>query len=219
MRIIVVGATGTIGSPLAAALAERHEVVRVGNRSGDFQLDATDPGSVERLFRDAGPFDALVSLVGGARFKPVGELTEEDFEFSFRHKLMGQINLVRAGLPHVRDGGSFTLTSGVLSQEPMPGSSAITLVNRGLEGFAFAAALEMPRGVRINVVSPPWVTETLEELGWDTSIGLPAARVAPAYIECVEGNRNGETLDARDFAGSIRRIAALTPSRPGSPGS
>jgi NAD(P)-dependent dehydrogenase (short-subunit alcohol dehydrogenase family) len=200
MRIIVVGATGTIGRPLAEALAERHEVVRVGSRSGDFQVDATDRDSVERFFQEVGPFDALVSLVGGAAFKPVVELTDEDFERSFRHKLMGQINLVRAGLPHVRDGGSFTLTSGVLSQEPMPGSSAITIVNRGLEGFALAAALEMPRGVRINVVSPPWVTETLEELGWDTSIGMPAARVAPAYVECVEGSRNGETLDARRFA-------------------
>jgi NAD(P)-dependent dehydrogenase (short-subunit alcohol dehydrogenase family) len=199
MRIIVVGATGTIGRPLADALAVRHEVVRVGNRGGDFQVDATDKGSIVRLFRDAGPFDALISLMGGAAFKPVAELRDEDFEFSFRNKLMGQINLVRAGLPHVHDGGSFTLTSGVLSEEPMPGSSAITLVNRGVEGWALAAALEMPRGVRINVVSPPWVTETLEELGWDTSIGLPAARVAPAYVECVEGSRNGETLDARRF--------------------
>jgi NAD(P)-dependent dehydrogenase (short-subunit alcohol dehydrogenase family) len=123
MRIIVVGATGTIGTPLAAALAARHEVVRVGNRNGEYQVDAADRGSIERLFRDIGAFDALVSLAGGARFKPVAELTDEDFEFSLRHKLMGQINLVRAGLPHVRDGGSFTLTSGVLSQEPMPGSS------------------------------------------------------------------------------------------------
>ncbi|MEA2604811.1 MAG: hypothetical protein QOF89_5803 [Acidobacteriota bacterium] len=200
MRIIVVGATGTIGRPLAAALAERHEVVRVGNRTGDFQVDVADKGSIERLFQEAGTFDALVSLAGGARFKPIGKLTDEDFEFSLSHKLMGQINLVRAGLARVRDGGSFTLTSGVLSQEPIPGSSVITLVNRGLEGFARAAALEMPRGVRINVVSPPWVTETLEELGWDTSPGLPATRVAPAYVECVEGSRNGETLDAREFA-------------------
>ena len=199
MRIIVVGATGTIGTPLAAALAARHEVVRVGNRNGDYQVDVADKGSIERLFQDVGPFDALISLAGGARFKPIGKLTDEDFEFSLGHKLMGQINLVRAGLAHVRDGGSFTLTSGVLSQEPMPGSSVITVVNRGLEGFARAAALEMPRGVRINVVSPPWVTETLEELGW-ASPGLPAARVAPAYIECIEGSRNGETLDARDFA-------------------
>lgn len=200
MRIIVVGATGTIGTPLSAALAERHEVVRVGNRHGDFQVDVADQGSVARLFQDIGPFDALVSLAGGARFKPVGELTDEDFAFSLSHKLMGQINLVRAGLTHVRDGGSFTLTSGVLSQEPMPGSSAISLVNAGLEGFARAAALEMPRGVRINVVSPPWVTETLAALGWDTSPGMPAAQVARAYIECVEESRNGEILDARDFS-------------------
>jgi NAD(P)-dependent dehydrogenase (short-subunit alcohol dehydrogenase family) len=104
----------------------------------------------------------------GGRFKPVGDLrADEAFEFSLGHKLMGPINPVRGGLAHGRDGGSFTLTSGVLSQEPMPGNSATTLVNRGLERFARAEALEMPRGVRINVVSPPWVTETLEELGWE----------------------------------------------------
>ena len=199
MRIIVVGATGTIGTPLSAALAERHEVVRVGNRHGDFQVDVADHGSVARLFQDIGPFDALVSLAGGARFKPIGELTDEDFAFSLSHKLMGQINLVRAGLAQVRDGGSFTLTSGVLAQEPMPGSSAISLVNAGVEGFARAAALDMPRGVRINVVSPPWVTETLQGMGWDTSPGMPAAQVARVYIECIEGSRNGEILDARDF--------------------
>lgn len=126
MRIIVVGATGVLGTPLAAALDRRHEVVRVGNRRGDFQVDAADAGSVARLFRELGSFDALVSLVGGARFKPVAELTDEDFDFTLRHKLMGQINLVRAG--------------------------------------------------------------------------LPAARVAAAYVECLEGSRNGETLDARRFA-------------------
>src|SRR4029078_12452848 len=165
MRVIVVGATGTIGTPLAAALAERHEVVRVGNRNGDFQVDVADKGSIERLFQDVGPFDALVSLAGGARFKPIGELTDEDFAFSLSRKLMGQINLVRGGLPHVRDGGSFTLTSGVLTTEPVPGSSAISVVNGGLEAFARAAALEMQRGVRINVVSPPWATETLIAMG------------------------------------------------------
>ena len=72
-------------------------MVRVGNRKGDYQVDVADQGSIERLFRDVGPFDALVSLAGGARFKPIGELTDEDFEFSLAHKLMGQINLVRAG--------------------------------------------------------------------------------------------------------------------------
>jgi NAD(P)-dependent dehydrogenase (short-subunit alcohol dehydrogenase family) len=202
MRIIVTGATGTIGKPVADALAARHEVVRVGHRRGgtDFQADVSSKESIEHLFAAVGPFDALVSVAGSARFKPVEELADEDFQFSLANKLMGQVNLVRYGLRHVRDGGSFTLTSGILGPSPMPGSAAISLVNMGLEGFARAVALEKPRGVRVNVVSPPWVTETLVELGWDTAPGLPAAVVARAYVESVESRRTGEVLDARAFA-------------------
>src|SRR5437879_7764576 len=88
---------------------------------------------------------------------------------------MGQVNLVRYGLGSVVDGGSITITNGVLAQQPSRGSAAISLVNAGLEGFARAAALEAPRGIRINVVSPPWVTETLQALGMPPHGGLPAA--------------------------------------------
>jgi NAD(P)-dependent dehydrogenase (short-subunit alcohol dehydrogenase family) len=200
MRIIVVGATGTIGKPVADALAARHEVVRVSRHGGDVQVDTSSRESIERFFAAVGPFDALVSAAGSARFKPVQELTDEDFQFSLANKLMGQVNLVRHGLKTVREGGSFTLTSGILGPHPMPGSAAISLVNMGLEGFARATALEKPRGIRVNVVSPPWVTETLVELGWDTSPGLPAVVVAKAYVESVESARTGEVLDARDFA-------------------
>ena len=112
---------------------------------------------------------------------------------------MSQVNLVRVGLRYINEGGSFTLTSGVLAREPMPGSAAISLVNSGLEGFALAAALEKPRGVRVNVVSPPWVTETLKALGMDPSHGIPAAEVAKAYVHSVEGKTNGEIIDARRF--------------------
>lgn len=104
---------------------------------------------------------------------------------------MGQANLVRVGLDHVADGGSFTLTSGVLSRKPSPGPVAISLVNAGLEGFVHAAAFEMPRNIRINVVSPGWVRETLEMLHMDP----PAAVVARAYVEGLEGVGNGEALD------------------------
>lgn len=110
---------------------------------------------------------------------------------------MGQINLVRIGHPFVGAGGSFTLTSGVLAHHPMVGSAAISLVNAGIEGFARAAALELPRGIRINVVSPPWVTETLQAMGMATAHGLPAERVALAYRASVEGAASGETLDPR----------------------
>lgn len=200
MRILVVGDTGTIGRPVAAALAQRgHEVVGARRSGGALQVDYADEASVRRMYDRAGSLDAVVCCAGGARFKPLAELTDEDFEFSFRYKLMGQVNLVRFGSSRLRDGGSFTLTSGVLATEPMPGSAVISLVNTGLEGFARAAALELPRGIRINVVSPPWVTETLAELGWETTGGMPAAAVAAAYVACVEGRETGQVLDARRF--------------------
>ncbi|HUK56153.1 MAG TPA: short chain dehydrogenase, partial [Nitrospiria bacterium] len=145
MKIIVIGATGTIGTAVAAALAQRHTVVRVGNRKGDYQVNLASPDSIKKLFNAVAPFDAVVCAAGLAKFGPLIELTDEDFELSFSNKLMGQINVVRLGLPQISKGGSFTLTSGILSLEPMPGSAAISPVNAGIEGFVRAAALELPR--------------------------------------------------------------------------
>lgn len=200
MRVLVIGGTGTIGSAVVEALAADHDVIPVGSTSGEEQVDLASPDSIRQLFDGVGPVDAVVSCAGKAAFSPLDQLSEADFQLSLGNKLMGQVNLVRLGLPHVQDGGSFTLTSGVLAAEPSPGSAAISLVNAGLEGFARAAALELPRGIRINVVSPPWVSETLASMGQDPSEGLPAAQVATAYLESVHGNASGEVLDARDYA-------------------
>lgn len=199
MRVIVIGATGTIGRAAVEALSDRHEIVRAGRRSGDHPVDISSRESIDRFFAAVGPFDALVSAAGDARFGPLESLTDEDFTFSLSNKLMGQVNLVRSGLAHVRDNGSFTLTSGLLARYPAKGSGAISLVNAGLEAFTRAAALEAPRGVRVNVVTPTWVSETLVAMGRDGSGGLPAATVARAYVESVEGSRTGEILDVRDF--------------------
>jgi NAD(P)-dependent dehydrogenase (short-subunit alcohol dehydrogenase family) len=200
MRVIVVGATGTIGKAVVKLLALEHEVVRVASRSGDYRVDMTDNDSIVKLFQEVGPFDALVSAAGVARFGPLSELSDEDFQLGIRGKLMGQVNLVRIGLKYINENGSFTLTSGILSHQPVPGSASISMVNAGLEGFVRAAALEMPRGIRINVVSPPWVKETLEALGMDTSSGMPAERVAQAYRASIGGTRSGTMINARDFA-------------------
>lgn len=199
MRVIVIGATGTIGKAVVEALADRHEIVPAGRRSGDHPVDISAKESIERFFAAVGPFDALVSAAGDARFAPLESLTDEDFAFSLSNKLMGQVNLVRVGLAHVRDAGSFTLTSGLLARYPVKGSGAISPVNAGLEAFARVAALEAPRGVRVNVVTPTWVSETLVAMGRDGSGGLPAATVARAYVESIEGTRTGEILDVRDF--------------------
>lgn len=193
MRILLIGATGTIGEAIATALA-RHELIRASRRKAPEQVDIADPASIRALFTRVGKVDAVVSAAGLAAFKPLDALTDEDFAFSLGNKLMGQVNLVRLGFGSVNNGGSFTLTSGVLAQHPEPGTAAISLVNAGLEGFVRAAALEAPRGIRVNVVSPPWVTETLKAMGRPLPGGRPAATVARAYVRSVEGAETGQVL-------------------------
>lgn len=197
MRVIVVGGTGTIGSAVVAALLPRHEVVVAGRKTGAVSVDLALPESIRAMFQTVGKFDAVVSAAGQAKFGSLDDLTDADYLFSFSNKLMGQANLVRIGRQFIGDGGSLTLTTGVLGQEPIKGSASISLVNAGLEGFVRAAALELPRGIRVNVVSPPWVTETLVARKMDPSPGMPAARVAQAYLASVEGTMTGQTLDPR----------------------
>lgn len=199
MRIIVVGATGLIGKEVVKALSGKHEVEAVGHKGGSLRVDITSKSSIEEMFKKAGPYDALVSATGGAAFGEFEKLTDENYAYSLRDKLMGQVNLVRVGVNYVRDNGSFTLTSGILAGHPIPGSAAISLVNSAIEGFGRAAALEMKRGVRVNVVSPPFATETLKALGMDTSSGTPVAKFPGAYVESVEGKRNGEVIEVLKF--------------------
>jgi NAD(P)-dependent dehydrogenase (short-subunit alcohol dehydrogenase family) len=194
MRILVVGATGTIGRAVVAALSPRHEIVAVSRRTRP-GVEIAAPASIRALYAEVGPIDAVVSAAGAARFGPLAELDDEAFSFSLANKLMGQVNLVRLGLEHVRDRGSFVLTGGVLSRSPMKGSAAISLANAALEGFVRAAALEAPRGIRVNVVSPPWVTDTLRALGMDPAPGLPPSAVAQAYVEAVEGTASGTVIE------------------------
>ena len=200
MTVILIGATGTIGAAVHDALSLNHEVIGVGRSSGDLHADLSDPASIRSLYEQAGDFDAVVCAAGNAAFNPLSELSDDDFTLSLSSKLMGQVNLVRHGLPHIaKDGNpSFTLVSGVLSEEPILGSAAISMVNGGLNGFVRAAALDTD--VRVNVVSPPWVSETLEEMGEDPSDGVPAATVAKAFVDSVEGDMTGEVIAAQQYA-------------------
>jgi NAD(P)-dependent dehydrogenase (short-subunit alcohol dehydrogenase family) len=195
MRILLIGATGTIGQAIAAAFGTRHDVIPASRHKAHEKVDISDADSVRALLKRVGRVDAIVSAAGAAAFKPLAELLDEDFAFSIKNKLMGQVNVARFGMASLTDNGSVTLTSGVLAQQPIPGSAAISLVNAGLEGFARAAALEAPRGIRVNVVSPPWVAETVQAMGWPPVPGmLPAATVARSYVESVEGRMSGQVL-------------------------
>jgi NAD(P)-dependent dehydrogenase (short-subunit alcohol dehydrogenase family) len=194
MRILLIGATGTIGRAIAAAFGTGHDVIPASRHKADEKVDLSDPQSIRALLDRVGRVDAIVSAAGQAAFKPLAELSDADFAFSLNNKLMGQVNLVRFGFSSVADNGSVTLTSGILAHRPQPGAAAISLVNAGLEGFALAAALEAPRGIRVNVVSPPWVSETLKAMGRPVTGGLPAAVVAKAYVQCVEGQMTGHVF-------------------------
>jgi len=200
MRIILIGASGTIGTGIADVLSSDHEIIKVGHSGGDFQVDLSSKDSIETLFKGLDSFDAVISAAGLAKFGSLDEQPDEDYHLAVANKLMGQVNLVRVGRKYINDIGSFTLTSGMLSYQPTPGSASISMVNSGIEGFVRAAALEMQKGMRVNVVSPVFVKETMEAMGMASTGGMPAAKVALAYKESVEGKRNGEVLNVIDFA-------------------
>jgi len=196
MKVIVIGATGTIGRAIVHAIGNRHEVIPVSHSKSAIKVDIADKASITKMFGTTGRVDAVICAAGLAKLGPMTSLSDEDFALGLNSKLMGQVNLVRSGTEYINDNGSITLTSGILSRRPMKGSSAISLVNSALEGFGRAAALEMPRGVRINIVSPNWVVDTLKAFNMDPSIGTPVEVVAQAYVRALEGNMNGEVLDA-----------------------
>jgi NAD(P)-dependent dehydrogenase (short-subunit alcohol dehydrogenase family) len=205
VKVLLVGATGTIGGAVATALgAAGHEVVRVGASSGKHTVDLADKASIEALYELVGPVDAVACAAGIARFGPLEELDDEAFETSLANKLMGQVNLVRAGVGRVREGGSFTLTSGTLSERPTPGSSAVAMAGAGVEAFARAAALDLDGRYRINVVSPGWVAESRVEAGLDPMPGIWAADLARYYVRCVDGEANGRTFEAERPLGDGR---------------
>lgn len=194
MKIILVGASGTIGQAIDRELRERHDIVRVGRNSGELQVDIADPASIRRLFEQTGPFDALISAAGNAHFGALEELTAKEFAVGLDDKLMGQINLVLIGREFANDGASFTLTSGVLSEDPIRYGAAVSTVNAALDGFVRAAAIELPRGLRINGVSPTILEESLPAYGpyFRGFKAVPAATVALAYAKSAEGRQTGQ---------------------------
>lgn len=194
MKIVVFGGTGTIGKAVVAELSPRHEVLTAGRKSGNFQVDVTDIGSVRATFEKIGRIDAVVSATGTLHFGPLPEMTPELLNIGLQDKLMGQVNLVLAGQPFLNDGGSFTLTSGILSEDPIRFGSGASMVNAAIDGFVRGAAIELPRGLRINVVSPNVLQESMAAFGpyFRGFEAVPASRVALAYSRSVEGAQTGQ---------------------------
>ena len=193
MKIIIVGASGRIGREVDKALSSSHDIVRVGARSGDVQCDYTVPESVRDMFEKIGEFDSLISVIGGdSVFKPFAELNDEDYRYGYERKFLGQIRFLKLGESFVRDNGSFIFTSGFLSQYPNPFSIATGPLNAAIDTYVTNAASLLPRGIRINVVSPAPIVEP----GQEGKGIVTAAETAKLYVEAVEGNITGKVLRA-----------------------
>lgn len=197
MRIIIIGATGTLGSKITEEFGNRHEVIRVGSKSGDAQMDITSSDSIRSFYKSIGKFDAVVSATGKGHFGSFDSMTEEDFYVGIRSKMMGQINLVMINKDFISDNGSFTLTSGILHGDPVRGGVGLSTVNGALNSFGKAAALEMKRGVRLNVVSPGLVVDSVKELGTAFPGHVPVSmdRMVSGYVKSVEGIINGQIIE------------------------
>ncbi|QQZ43360.1 short chain dehydrogenase [Pseudomonas sp. SK3(2021)] len=195
MKILLIGANGTLGSAVDKELSQRHEVIRIGRTSGDFQVDISDSASIRALFEKTGTFDALICAAGNVTFAPLDEMSAQHFALGLQDKLMGQVNLLLIGREFANDGASFTLTSGILNRDPIRSGASAALVNGAIDGFVRAAAIELPRGLRVNSVSPTVLVEAMDSYApyFRGYKPVPGADVALAYAKSVEGLQTGQT--------------------------
>ncbi|MET0005993.1 MAG: short chain dehydrogenase [Candidatus Thiodiazotropha sp.] len=199
MKILLIGATGTIGQEVQQRLADGHEVIPVGFKNGVYQVDMESKASIQHLFEQVGNVDAVISTAGAAAFAPLRELTDAQFELGWNNKLMGQVNLLRVGRSYIKEGGVVLLTSGMLASDPIPGSASVSAVNGALNSFVKAATIELGDELRVNAISPVFVKETMEIMGMDSSSGMSAANTAIAYQVALEGQMTGAVIDVRDY--------------------
>lgn len=194
MKIVVIGATGTIGKAVSNLAKEKgHEVID-SSRKVEPKVNIDKPESIDAFYEKIGEVDAVVCAAGIANFGSLLEMTDQKFQRGIQSKLMGQVNLVRKGISNLSQNGVFVLTSGMLAAKPWPKTSAVAMVNAGLEGFTRAAALDLPDDKRICIVSPPLISETAKKMGRDSAAWPEASKVAGTYLKALTGDANGEVL-------------------------
>ncbi len=196
MKIILVGASGTIGKKVYARLVKNHEVIRASANQGDIKVDITDSSSITSMFKAVQNVDAVVCAAGSAYFGPFDSMTEDDFYTGIRDKMMGQINLVMIGKDFINDNGSFTLITGILAEDPIRMGVGLSTVNGAVNAFVNAASIELKRNIRINVVCPGLVEDAVEKYAPYFPGHHPVSmdRVVNGYLKCIEGAKTGEVI-------------------------
>lgn len=160
---VVVGGTHGMGEATARLLRdEGADVLVTGRRSGDVHLDLTDLRGLDAL-ADAvrsrfGQVDLLHLNAGYAQLEPYDAVTEERYDRTFAVNTRGLFFAVQRLAPLVRDGGAIVVTSSVADQGGSPDMLVYGAAKAAARSLVagFAAAL-LPRGIRVNAVSPGFI--------------------------------------------------------------
>jgi len=199
MKILIIGGNGTIGKTVTQRFAENHEVIIAGRSSGDVTVDIASSVSIQKMFEAVGKVDAIVNIAGDAKWDKFDNLSEDDFYIGIKSKMMGQVNLVRLGKVFLNDGGSITLTTGILADEPVDMTTSAAMVNGAIQSFTKAVALELERGIRVNVVSADLVEDAYEKYKdyFPGNTPVPMHKVVDGYVKSVLGKSNGQIIRIR----------------------
>ncbi len=196
MNILIIGGNGTIGKKVSFFLSKGNKIITAGRNSGDLKVDLSDSNSIKNLFEKNRNFDAVISIAGEAVWAPFDDLSEEDYYKGIKNKMMGQVNLVKIGRKYINYGGSFTLTTGILADNPVKMTTSAALVNGGIHSFVKAASLEMENNIRVNVISPGLVEDSAEKYK-DYFPGYEIVKMkdlAELYAKVILGEQNGEVI-------------------------
>ena len=199
MKILIVGGNGTIGKTVTDRFAKDNEVVIAGRSSGSVTVDIASSDSIQKMFEAVGKVDAIVNVAGDAKWDKFDSLTEDDFYIGIKSKMMGQVNLVRLGRAFLNDGGSITLTTGILADDPVDMTTSAAMVNGAIQSFVMAVALELDRGIRVNVVSADLVEDAYEKYKdyFPGNTPVPMNKVVDGYVKCILGKINGQIVRIR----------------------
>ena len=195
MKILIIGGNGTIGKKVTERLSKTHEVLVAGRKSGDYHIDFSDSTSITTMFEQIGPLDAVVCIAGEAKWDKFDNLSEDDFYIGIKSKLMGQVNTVRIAKNYLNDGGSITLSTGILADDPVDMTTSAAMVNGAIHSFVKAVILEL-NSIRINVVCSDLVEDSFEKYKdyFPGNTPVPMYKIVDAYMKCVEGKINGRIL-------------------------
>lgn len=195
MKILVIGGNGTIGKKVTERFSEKHEVLIAGRNSGDVQVDFSDALSIKKMFEEVGKVDSIVAIAGDAKWDKFDNLSEDDFYIGIKSKLMGQVNVVRIGKDYLNNGGSITLSTGILADDPVDMTTSAAMVNGAIHSFVKAVVLEL-NNIRVNVVCSDLVEDAYEKYKdyFPGNTPVPMHKIVDAYVKCVEGKINGRIL-------------------------